>query len=139
MTEREKVIKGLECCIKRNPDDKMRCNECPYEGACLNRLKADALVLLKAQEPMVITPETMDAMSRRPVWLETKNGRVYNGYVLVYEVQYGMGISGVTDKRLGLADPSGRMHWLKMCDYGVTWRCWTSRPTDEQRRAEPWN
>ena len=49
---REKVIKGLECCIKRNPDDKMRCGECPYEGACLNRLKVDALALLKAQEPV---------------------------------------------------------------------------------------
>lgn len=23
-------------------------------------------------------------------------------------------------------------------NYGVNWRCWTSRPTDEQRRAEPW-
>ena len=54
MIDREKVIKGLECCIKRDPDDKMRCGECPYEGACLNRLKADALALLKAQEPRVI-------------------------------------------------------------------------------------
>lgn len=51
MTDREKVIKGLECCIKRDPDDKTRCGECPYEGACLNRLKSDALALLKAQEP----------------------------------------------------------------------------------------
>jgi Zn finger protein HypA/HybF involved in hydrogenase expression len=51
MTDREKVIKGLECCIKRNPDDKTRCGECPYEGACLNRLKSDALAMLKAQEP----------------------------------------------------------------------------------------
>ena len=23
-------------------------------------------------------------------------------------------------------------------DYGKTWRCWTSRPTDEQRKATPW-
>ena len=22
--------------------------------------------------------------------------------------------------------------------YGKTWRCWTSRPTDEQREATPW-
>ena len=52
MADREKVIKGLECCIKRDPDDKTRCGECPYEGACLNRLKSDALALLKAQEPV---------------------------------------------------------------------------------------
>ena len=54
MIDRDKVIKGLECCVKRNPDDKTRCGECPYEGACLNRLKSDALTLLKAQEPMMI-------------------------------------------------------------------------------------
>ena len=24
-------------------------------------------------------------------------------------------------------------------EYGKTWRCWTSRPTDEQREATPWN
>ena len=48
MDKCEKVIKGLECCIKRDPDDKTRCGECPYEGACLNRLKLDALALLKA-------------------------------------------------------------------------------------------
>jgi len=23
-------------------------------------------------------------------------------------------------------------------NYGVTWRCWTSRPTDEQREVTPW-
>lgn len=47
---REKVIKGLKCCILYDPDDKQRCSECPYEGNCVNRLKQDALSLLKAQE-----------------------------------------------------------------------------------------
>ena len=46
MEIREKVVKGLECCILHDPDDKPRCNECPYEGACLNRLKNDALTLI---------------------------------------------------------------------------------------------
>ena len=52
MTDREKALKGLECCIKHDPDDRPRCAECPYDGACLNRLKIDALELLKAQEPV---------------------------------------------------------------------------------------
>ena len=51
MADLEKVIKGLECCILRDPDDKLRCSECPYEGNCVNRLKQDTLSLLKAQEP----------------------------------------------------------------------------------------
>lgn len=25
--------------------------------------------------------------------------------------------------------------WMRWDDYGITWRCWTSRPTDEQREA----
>ena len=40
------VKKALACCIVRDPDDKMRCTECPYRDPgtyCLNRLKTDAL------------------------------------------------------------------------------------------------
>lgn len=50
MSEREKVIKGLECCIVREPDDNVRCGECPYNEPntyCLNRLKMDVLSALK--------------------------------------------------------------------------------------------
>lgn len=49
MFDREKVKAALRCCIVRNPDDKMRCSECPYRDPgtyCLNRLKIDALSLL---------------------------------------------------------------------------------------------
>lgn len=56
MDKREKVIKGLECCIneeRAEPD----CEHCPYGeimGTCLNlyKLHGDALALLKAQEPI---------------------------------------------------------------------------------------
>lgn len=48
----DKAIKGLECCILRDPDDFPRCSVCPYESNCVNRLKMDALELLKAQEPV---------------------------------------------------------------------------------------
>lgn len=27
---------------------------------------------------------------------------------------------------------------LMRSDYGKTWRCWTRRPTDEERRAAAW-
>ena len=55
MVDREKVIKALECCLKEsdhlysNP-----CNGCPYEGQeCIDRMKADALALLKEQEEII--------------------------------------------------------------------------------------
>lgn len=55
-----KAVKGLSCCILRDPDDKPKCSECPYDGACANRLKQDALYLLqkqqKAQQPKQVFP-----------------------------------------------------------------------------------
>ena len=30
-----------------------------------------------------------------------------------------------------------RCDWLNEF-YGIDWRCWSTRPTDEQRKAEPW-
>ena len=54
MPDREKVIKGLECCVKTIG---CKCaDNCPYKSQCwdgtmfLDMLR-DALELLKAQEP----------------------------------------------------------------------------------------
>lgn len=49
LTDRNKVIKGLECCIS----DGLDCpDDCPYIGDCNRKqLHTDALALLKAQEP----------------------------------------------------------------------------------------
>ena len=51
MTDREKVIKGLECCVYN--DGLGNCKVCPYEGLTTgcDDLRRDALSLLKAQEP----------------------------------------------------------------------------------------
>lgn len=62
MPEREKVIKGLECC---NNDE---CDNCSYYrscdendlGTCRATLHRDALVLLKAQEPVKPLPGLWD-------------------------------------------------------------------------------
>lgn len=58
MTDREKVIKGLGCCISGNTAICKRVG-CPYAeehdgigDTCIDHLMADALALLKAQEPM---------------------------------------------------------------------------------------
>ena len=56
MQDREKVIKGLECCASMNGG---ACRECPYSSECVSsevlyqtgtaHLAADALALLKEQ------------------------------------------------------------------------------------------
>ena len=59
MPDREKVIKGLECCVdypEKWADD---CGKhgCPYvknERTCITDLQRDALSLLKAQEAVMV-------------------------------------------------------------------------------------
>lgn len=53
MADREKVIRGLECCLS----GPMQCDSCPYKqpgeftGGCAQKLKKDAIALIKEQEP----------------------------------------------------------------------------------------
>ena len=59
--DREKVIKGLECCGYSHFMDK--CQDCPYDGKdCFKKLKEDAIALLKAQEPVEPTEPDEDNM-----------------------------------------------------------------------------
>ena len=56
MTDREKVIKGLECCNSLHNDSIVKCaTDCPYwefDAKCRGFVMHDALALLKAQEPV---------------------------------------------------------------------------------------
>ena len=146
MTDREKVmkvIKGLECCHVQRNEVPPLCEDCPYmnpmEGTCdaLDELLGDALTLLKAQEPRVMTLDEISSALKTPLWKETKRAHkdLYNGWVLAYDIQKGLGITGT---RLGMSEPSGRVVWYKLDDYGKTWQCWTARPTDDQRKAVKW-
>ena len=65
MPDREKVIKVLECHVNGHPHT--RCHKCPYWGTgphCSSEcsvLAADALALLKAQEPEVVDAPKPDS------------------------------------------------------------------------------
>ena len=138
MPDREKVIEGL------NDIHAVACglgdDECYLNSIGIKQLQTlinDATELLRAQEPQVLSVEAVRKLTRIPVWLDVKSTHkdLYRGWVLAYMVQKGMGITG---ERLGMADPSGRMHWYKLDDYGRTWRIWDSDPTDAQKEATPW-
>jgi len=65
MTDREKVIKGLECC--GFTENMIRCDNCPYdrsEGGCFTKLRHEALELLKEQEPI----EPCSLMGEDGIW-----------------------------------------------------------------------
>ena len=137
MPDVEKVINGIEACL---PSHDPECDLCPYDSIdrrCRAKLRDDVIALLKAQEPRVMALEELAAAQKRPVWRETKRVHkdLYNGWMLAYDIQRGQGITGT---RQGMTEPNGRVGWCKLDDYGMTWRCWTSRPTDEQREATPW-
>ena len=138
MQTREQVIEGL------NDIHAVACgmgnDQCYLNSIGIKQLQTlinDATELLKVQEPQVLSVEAVRKLTRIPVWLDVKSTHkdLYRGWVLAYMVQKGMGITG---ERLGMTDPSGRMHWYKLDDYGRTWRCWTSKPNQAEMEARPW-
>lgn len=133
MPDKEKVIKGLECC--KIPFTKCYNGGCPYfeNDGCKARLKGDALALLKAQaqEPMVLTlaelehveiayAEDKDKTDIIPVLIK---GRRFDRFAMV---------------KGHLGDGTSYVFHPSIYDYGKHWRCWTLRPTDEQREVVKW-
>ena len=127
MADLDKVIKGLECCLANEH------NSCPYEStdegidkvtSCTTYLMQDALDLLKAQQPRVMTLE--EACRDIEIWYESINSA--SGYGdLCYDAN--------TD--LAIYTPHG-IKGVKEYDYGKTWRCWTSRPDEKVKGETPW-
>lgn len=135
--DRGKTIKAIEICYTLGHN----CTECPLfsEDDCNDKLMRDALSLLKEQEPRVMTlEEVIGHYSLPPVVLDD----------LDWQEDYLQDIAPLYFDFPGDDDPWA-VHWrgyqevrkhLKdwKASYGQNWRCWTSRPTGEQRKATPW-
>lgn len=81
----EKVVKGLKCCVLRDPDDHRRCGECPYNPyaissePCANGLKYNAITLIRQQQERIkAQDEVIQALrkvgyphnfQREPTWV----------------------------------------------------------------------
>jgi hypothetical protein len=132
VTEREKVIMGLECCSNAV----LKCGEnCPYWDIenCESIMQDDALALLKAQEPRVMTLEEVKQHNNQDgcVWFEQPTYNADAAFVLKEDFM----IQVISPYILG--EPINHGYWTNG-NYGKTWRCWTSRPTDEQREKVKW-
>ena len=90
----------------------------------------DALDLLKAQEPRVMTLEEVKASKGDDMYLEISTRTDEIPYITAATLD-GVGTKGVVFycSHFDFVAYNRRL-------YG--WRCWTSRPTDEQREATPW-
>ena len=94
----------------------------------INSTAKDALELLKAQEPRVMT--ATEAYTADYVYIEFDG--VITPAIRTTNERDGHRESYFATQQLG-------GDWMRWDDYGITWRCWTSRPTDEQREAVKWN
>ena len=131
MTEqekREKVIAELErVADEANPWEESPPLRCDISYPLL----IDALTLLKAQEPRVMTLE--EAFGADECWLERKDGCITVADIALNGQDKGG--YDVDSRELNTL----RSYIFHSGYYGKYWRCWTARP-DEKRRAEtPWN
>lgn len=131
MTKWEKVIQALELCIKGN--EIHYCNKCPYKISDFNcdskGFMKDALDLLKEQEPRVMTVEELRNDSGEAFYFETR-AEMLRSCVIVNDTS-----NDFVYLVCGLDDD---IYWRDYRSYNITWRCWTSRPTQEQRKTVPW-
>ena len=117
MTDRLKVIEGLDRLLHSG---KM------YDAHLVIDTCEAAFALLKAQDPRVMT---LDEAEKADIcWIERRSGIIEACRVAVSPNQ-----KKVTIGRISMSP----IH-VPLENYGRTWRCWTSRPTDEQWEATPW-
>ena len=96
-----------------------------YCDGCDVREELDTL--LKAQEPRVMT--LAEALAADYVYLEIRLHARLPCDCCILAVDPDGGILPLKKGFAGYLDGE---------EYGETWRCWTSRPTDEQREAVKW-
>lgn len=97
-----------------------------------------AVKALDATEPRVLTLGDVIACSSRKEWLwfeENAYGYVEESSMICAQI-YSFGDSWIA------VDVPSQTHdetiEFDNENYGKTWRCWSAKPTDEQREAVPW-
>ena len=92
----------------------------------INEVWAYALYPVKAQEPRVMTLDEVKQAKGRDVWLELSVN------VITAATIEGCGTGGICTRYESLK-------YTQYCVKPYGWRCWTSRPTEEEREKVKWN
>ena len=136
MMDRDKVIKGLECHLKELAVSK-GCKNCPYKAKmpCRIALVADVIEFIREQQ------EQLNAHEPRVLTLEEVPDAVFcyledKAYGTIEPAIFG---EVYTDDTVAFTTLEDGRDYLDIRDYCKAWRCWTARPTDEQREATPWD
>ena len=98
-----------------------------------------AIETLKAQEPRVMTLEEIKAL---PDYVFLEDRDISHAFSIKTISRPALPqlvfVNTSGEECMGFRGPDGDTS-LVTSRYGVEWRCWTSRPTDEQREVTPWN
>lgn len=149
MADREKVLMGLTCCANLDAWSERVCHKCPYNcdgdgnGGCEDHLIADAFALLREQEARVLSWEEVDKSGNLYVWTEIHSFYSGRGCLIYCTVVR----SEFFDELFRLREDSGQEWTRTEEDYNRDnyqgahsgWRCWSARPTEEQRKAVAWD
>lgn len=132
-TNVDAVLESFEKCEAGN------CDGCAFEymrrdlpAMCAFYQQQSARYLLKKlaeQTPRVMTLEEVKAIPYdADIWIETE---YYVGKITIFAATINTrGLRGV------MVYGSHKIYDYEA--YNKLWRCWTARPTDEQRKAVPW-
>lgn len=133
-----RVIKGLECCMSGQPEG-LGCDRvpCPYNDIedCEGALHYDALALLKAQEPHVMTIDDMRDLRYGDFAIIEQMPGIIIPAIVADNIELN---NNLTVLQVVTPLSNGRLN-ADYEYYGKTWRCWTSRPSTEQRESVKWD
>ena len=131
MIDKRQVIYDIERCISHVPD---ACRACSYYTGtvgfgCMENLMSDAITLLKEQEARVMTLDEVKAFDWDYCYLEEerlpgKEYRIICGDYALTCITWPC----ITSMRIQHGDDN----------YGKKWRCWTAKPTEDQRQEVKW-
>lgn len=132
---RDDILAALECCENDRIES---CAVCAYNQHgypfCLSRLISDVKSILDPT-PKVLTLKEVEASAGDILWMEYKSWgtdlRPMNP-VCVERI----GQCDICDKKMEVIEFTDGMDTV--ADYGIRYRMWSARPTDDQRREAAW-
>lgn len=133
MADIEKVIKAWE--IFRDSNPYQICEGIEFRAIsepeyCMSQMIADTLELLKEKQPRVLSFDEMIQIEEE-VLVEIRLPSKDRTYLRWCDIVFDEGMS------IALYTTHG-IHMASDWAYEVRWRCWSEKPTDEQRKAVPW-
>lgn len=138
----DEIKRGAELCSRFDGRDV--CDECPYnglrrKGTCIDAMEADCLAYIRQLEERVaelekpLKPMTWEEAMMDDFYLEMRDGAYLDNALNEFAVDM------PDDGHIIMTVHNHDGLRLERDDYGKTWRCWSRRPTDEERKAAEWD